>query len=185
VFKHKYKPQLVLFSLLLLSQVTSSVEGLIQESHQPDYTSLSGVWEGTHNTYKMGRCSIDSSDRSVWITLDIAPDGTFKAAVSLRGPKDGKARTWTGQFDKENRFRATETTRAYCGNQKREYKVKYSGKVIEKEGKLWLEIEGKEEACPDQGCIFKVSYRVTKKSNSVFTKGKGIGLAGPRRCSKG
>lgn len=160
----KLKARVVCAVVTLLVQLASPVASLTQENHDPNYKSLSGIWEGTYDIHKIGKCSIDSSNHFAWVTFDIKPDGTFRASVSFRGPKDKKARTWVGSFDKDRRLQATEDAKATCNNQTRKYEATFSGTIIETEGKLFLEIEGRLEACPDQGCIFKVVYRITKKS---------------------
>ena len=156
----------LIVSLLLsiVALATTSPASWLQQSGYPDFTSLSGVWEGRIHIIKAGKCSIEGSERKdyrVWIALDVAPDGSFTAIISQEKVKI--TRTWTGQFNKDLELIATGTGKAKCEQQSRDYKIDYTGKVKEKKGQLTLKIRGRDEACPMHWCVFNQTYELKRK----------------------
>ena len=155
---------IVILLLGIIALATSSPERLLQQGGNPDFTSLSGVWEGRIHIIKAGKCSIEGSESKnyrVWITLDVASDGSFTAIISQEKVKI--TRTWTGQFNKDLELIAMGTGKAKCEQQSRDYKIDYTGKVKEKKGQLTVEIRGRDEACPMQGCVFNEIYELKRK----------------------
>jgi hypothetical protein len=128
-------------------------------------TALSGVWEGTASITQMGRCPIGHSGRSdpVVLTLEVAPDGSFKATTGRDNPKVTNAFYWTGKLDKNLIITATLTGKATCQGQLREYKSNYSGKITEKKGRFHLKIEGIDKPCSAYECRFKAIHQVKQK----------------------
>ena len=133
-----------------------------QATQITDYTTLTGTWEGTFKLRKAGACSIREVDRPVWVTLDVAPDGTFSGSVNYKGPKDEADRRWNGAFDAERRLKAKDKRKSECGGRPGQFQAKYSGKITERDGRLWLEYVARVAPCPGQGCIFDEWYKLTK-----------------------
>jgi hypothetical protein len=133
------------------------------------YSSLSGTWKGNASALQRGNCSTNHSGRQDWVArflLEATPDGRFAAAITLQTRKGKSQTSLKGQFGPGSAVTATAPARADCGSRMRDYVIEYVGRVVDKKGRLEMELEATDPTCDDENrCVFKRVYSVKKSED--------------------
>jgi hypothetical protein len=51
---------------------------------------------------------------------------------------------------------------AVCGDEHREYRLAFTGKVTERKGKQQIELGAEDPGCPETTCLFKHVYKLQR-----------------------
>jgi hypothetical protein len=122
----------------------------------PAFARLSGSWVGKHRIEPVGQCGW-SGDKESTAALDIVVSEDGEVVVKRQGAELGRGQvssSWSVTIDNDN-------ARAECGKKPRRYERHFDGLFTEKDGALYLELEGIDEPCPP-GCRFRESFAVKR-----------------------
>jgi hypothetical protein len=108
----------------------------------------------------MAGSAVDMSQVSLVLMVD--PSGTFTADDGRQLAGLEQEPPWHGRIDEELTVEATKLAQAVCGAVERKYTVSLFGKILRKKDELRLELEGKDPACPELGCVFRLKYSLRK-----------------------
>jgi hypothetical protein len=135
--------------------------------------TLSGDWGGTFEVRQAGKCTVGLRHDSRWqgkavadkyrFRMTVESDGSFALRQYQKGqPELGPALVW-GSLDEALHISALRTTQAECNNVSSERRTKLTGQVARGPSGPVLEMAGREATCPQEGCLFDISYRLTRE----------------------
>lgn len=139
--------------------------GAKEQQRAADYAALSGMWKGHFTILQRGRCAINRGGRSdfpVRFALEVAADGSFQAGGVLARINEAPKLSWRGQFQPDLTLALDAPGSAVCGDERREYRLAFTGKVTERKGKQQLELAAEDPGCPEMKCVFKHVYKLKR-----------------------
>ena len=128
--------------------------------------TLAGTWTGKKDEWQAGNCSGGDKDLAVRLIIGVQPDGELTANVmtarTFQGQSLRQSSQWHGQFSAPDKVEFAETKLASCRGEDREYTLRLRGKIRTKDGKLRLVLDGKDETCPEMGCVFHERFTLER-----------------------
>ncbi len=126
--------------------------------------NVDGIWEGTRTTTRAASCSVgghQSVTDSVRLILHV--DSTGNIEFQERDV------LWTGSVDSSLEITLTKRQLDFaCRRGRRTILTDYAGVIEQEDGTNTLELEATESWCPLQGCVFRVHYSLSKKSDAAI-----------------
>ena len=122
----------------------------------PAFARLTGSWVGKRKIEPVGKCSW-RGDKESTAALDIVVSEDGEVVVKWMGAELGRGQlspSWQVTIESDK-------ARAQCGKEERRYERHFDGLFTEKNGALYLELEGLDEPCPP-GCRFRESFAVKR-----------------------
>jgi hypothetical protein len=135
--------------------------------------SLSGNWSGTFEVRQAGKCTVGLRHDPRWqgkavtdkhrFLMTVESDGSFTLRQYQNGQAEpGPALVW-GSLDGALRIAALRTTQAECNNVSSERRARLSGQIARGPDGPLIEMSGQEATCPQEGCLFDITYRLTRE----------------------
>lgn len=126
--------------------------------------NVDGIWEGTKTITRAGSCSIGSHQSvtdSVELILHVDSTGNIEFQE--------REYLWTGSVDSSLKITLTKRALDFpCRRGRRIFSTDYAGVIEQEDGTTTLELEATESWCPLQGCMFRVHYSLSKKSDDAI-----------------
>jgi hypothetical protein len=162
-------PMLLVKLFVVLSVLTfASLSGLSQDRSVLDLATLSGHWEGLMSVAQTGACRLTGPQQFPHaVVLMVNADGSFTgAALFMTGKKAGQPDpdfAWRGQVQTDLTVLARITIKGMCHDESRKAEDSFRGRVLIKDGKYELQVEGVSTVCANIKCTFRHTFDLTQK----------------------
>jgi hypothetical protein len=129
------------------------------------FVALSGEWGGTFEARQAGDCTLNGKNKSslpVQMQIQVSNRGAIEIVEHKNESRSNGDARISGTISPDGRVAARRIFQAKCSGSPHEVETLLAGAVTDSPHGRQLEMSGVQAPCPDNGCKFKVTYRVVK-----------------------